>query len=123
MKNTHLSSLESLLDELKNTSEIEKKYEILLSFNSFFDQYDSPSFKNADNIFGDCTVRIWLFEVDGVKVGYSESRLINGLLYLIINNVNHLTSIEDIIKYYSICFFYSNMRINSLKKVFDHLTI
>jgi sulfur transfer protein SufE len=122
MTNIHLSLDTHALEALKNTSKIEDKYELLLNFNSNFDAFDTPEFKNADNLFEGCTVRTWLFKINDKPLGYSESRLINGLLYLVIFNIHNHSNIEEIIEYYNIGFFYSNIRISSLQKVFNYLT-
>lgn len=122
MTNTKLILDTRALEALKQTTKTEEKYAILLQFNSNFDDYNSPEFKNANNLFEGCTVRTWLFEYDNINLGYSESRLINGLFYVIIFNIYNAMSIEDIIEYYDIGFFYSNIRISSLQKVFDFLT-
>jgi sulfur transfer protein SufE len=123
MTNIHLSHNTSAIQELKSTTKLESKYELLLSFNSEFEQFDNPEFKTKDNLFEGCTVRTWLFEYNQTKCGYSESRLINGLIYLIIFNENQFPNVEAIIDYYDIGFFYSNIRIASLQKVFDYLSI
>jgi sulfur transfer protein SufE len=122
MTNTYLSSNTKAIQELKSSLKLESKYELLLNFNSEFNQFDTPEFKTADNLFEGCTVRTWLFKIDNIPFGYSESRLINGLIYLVINNINNLNSIEEIIEFYNIGFFYSNIRISSLEKVFSFLT-
>jgi sulfur transfer protein SufE len=123
MTNIHLSLDTKALEDLKNTTKTEAKYELLLNFNSNFDAFDNPEFKNADNLFEGCTVRTWLFRIEDKPYGYSESRLINGLLYLVLFNIHNLKSIEEIIEFYDVGFFYSNIRITSLRKVFDYLTI
>jgi sulfur transfer protein SufE len=121
MTNTILSLNLKAIQALKQSKSNEEKYEILLNFNTEFEQFDNPEFKTKDNLFEGCTVRTWLFDIESIHYGYSESRLINGLIYLVINNINNLKNMDEIIEFYDIGFFYSNIRISSLEKVFDYL--
>jgi sulfur transfer protein SufE len=108
-------------------SELEKKlensiiYEKLIFLDSQIDYSKMNNFKQEKYKLKDCVVKTWLIN-NGDNDAFSESRLINGLILIIKYSDKKFDNIEELIKYYNLSYFYSNIRIESLKTMFYHLT-
>jgi sulfur transfer protein SufE len=119
------NNINNLLKELKNTNLIPLKYAKLIEL-SKYNVYDNLDFKIQTNLLPDCAAKTWLFKniynANEFNTAYSESRLINSLIIIIKNKEQEYHDIGELIEDYGVNFFYSNIRVKSLQKMFLHLT-
>ncbi|WP_017445479.1 SufE family protein [Gayadomonas joobiniege] len=86
---------QNLLNQIKTAKSWQNKYRFLMLLGRLNKDQFSPEWLDPVNIVAGCESQVWLVKQNNQYYATSEARIVSGLLYIILNRLNKLSTLEQ----------------------------